>query len=631
MVRDSERRPSNRHSQDNETGATKERTGRQQVPNQSTGDNENSDSLHNLRIIVINEVLEVNQQQSQVTEQVEPKQVVEQQQPSSSNVDTESFSPSRVGTQVTNVVQPTQQISRSGGVIHIPTVSEFSLERVSQSVQSRVRPTQFVEKRDRLETLTVSEFVIGRRDNQVTNQLRPEHDRTQEQKIMQRQNSSQAVEEVDDIDPVFDWVGGSPYGSGRPKLILHRSQDDVETLSFLQVLLRDTYKELEGGEPGAETVEFVANEPRIPQVQKNIVTLDLTGTEWSSSVRNGEPVIERNNLNIVPKLREVATTLYTGKLGYFVVNIPDAWEGAILQDKFFEKLLSDIAGSSLQEDENKGIFELLESSPVVVAEPCLNNEQALVERTGQYFCIHELDLDQNTSVKQIEAVGERWLRRDDWKRIALTERQKHADESDEHFFWKAAIAEGITWSLYKQYRQNVLRSDEDISFEEFIQMEVIPADWFQTEKEMGGNEKSGTGVIADLSTTTESPWIGDAVAEFISDDIVSRGEEDIVVEFETGRGEGAFNFRKLRESLEKYQDIDNPSIQLCIVVPSRLLFQGKQRAHMIVKLIETWNENPDHEFDAEVFVPILESGYCRKLQRAEVITEQLYGGESTDE
>lgn len=631
MARDSDERRKESRDQRDETGAAEGRSGRSSVPAQSGEDGEGN-TLQELRIAVVDELLDVGRREEHVRQQVEPDVTIQQQTPYLVRSDDGSFAVSRVGQRVDDVVRPRRQLTQSGTDIRLRTVRDVSAVSMSHQVQSSVRPGCRVEEKKNVEVRTVSDISVNRRNDRVAQGQRPSHDRQREQAMIHERDSRQAQDEIVEDDPVFDWFGGLPYGSGRPKLVLHRSQSDVETLPFLQVLLRDTYKELEGGEPGAETVEFVANEPRMPQVQKNIVTLNLTGTEWSSSMRNGEPVIERNNLDIVPKLREVAKTLYTGELGYFVVNIPDSWEGAVLQEDFFRKLVERVANSSFEADvEEGGVFEMLRSSPVVVAEPRVNSEAALVERTSQYFSIHDLDSDQNVSVEQIEATAERWLRRNDWKRIALTERQRHADESDEHFLWKAAIADGLAWYLYQQYQQEELASDEEISFEAFLQQEVIPADWFQTEHEVGDGRKSKAAVVADLLIKTESSWVRDAVAGFISDDTVDRGFDDIVVEFETGRGEGAFNFRKVRETLEKYKGADNSERQVCLVVPSRLLFRGERRARMIVNLAETWNKNPDHAVDAGVFIPVLDSGYCRALECAESVVEELYGGEPADE
>ena len=567
-----------------------------------------------------------------MTQQAQPERAIGRQHPSSFSLNENSFAVSRIETEVDDVVRPTQRIDRTGEVINIHTIAEPSVVSISQSVQSRVAPDQLAEVQKRVEVPTRDDVLVDRREEQVVNQLQPVQDREQEQNMVKEQSARQAVVEVEDVDPVFGWFGGSPYGSGRPKLVLHRSQSDVETLPFLHVLLRDTYKELEGGEPGAETVEFVANEPRVPQVQKNIVTLDLTGTAWSSSMRNGEPVIERNNLDIVPKLREIAKTLYTGELGYFVVNIPDSWEGAVLQEDFFTKLVDRVAGSSLEADSKIGsVFELLQSSPVVVAEPRVDSEAAFVERVGQYFSVQDVDSDQTVSVEQIEATAERWLRRNDWKRIALTERQQHADESDEHFLWKAAIADGLLWTTYQRYQQEELAEDEETRLEEFMQHEVLSDRWLQTEHEINNGEDDGPSVVADLYMNTEKHWVKEGITAFIGNDTTEMSGDRLVIEFETGRGEGAFNFRKVRETLEKYQDAGVSDIEVCVVVPSRLLFRGERRARMIMKLVETWNESPEHELEADAFVPVLESGYCRGLERVASVVEQLYGGESIDD
>ena len=90
------------------------------------------------------------------------------------------------------------------------------------------------------------------------------------------QGGQALLDEVEEIDPVFEWSGGLPYGTNRPTLILHCAEEGIPSFRFMQRCLRDTYAELEGGEPTVEPVEFVANEPQVPVVGGRIVTLDLT-------------------------------------------------------------------------------------------------------------------------------------------------------------------------------------------------------------------------------------------------------------------------------------------------------------------------------------------------------------------
>ncbi|AKB84514.1 hypothetical protein [Methanococcoides methylutens] len=416
---------------------------------------------------------------------------------------------------------------------------------------------------------------------------------------------------LEEKDPVFIWGGGSPHGSDRPKFIVHLDHGNVPSLQFLQVLLRDTYKEIEGGEPGAQSVEFVANEPRIPTVQKNIVTLDLTDGDWNPSIRNNKPVIERNGIDIVPKLREVASNLYTGQLGYFILNVPKKWEHPIRRKDFFAQLVERLSSSKITTGKGKTetFVDKVKSSPILLVDTYFSNENDFFRKVSKYFSLTASK--KFSSIGQIEAVKEKILKKNDWKRIALTKR--HENESYEHYFWKALIVEGLARKLW-------LENEEGFTdFEDFLKKKVIRDGIIKTEVAING------GIIPDIEIDTSEKLVIDGLNSFV--EIENNGHLlniPAFVEFETGISEGAYNFRKIRNTLEKYLDKGLPhETYIYIVVPSRLLFRGKKRANMIIQLVNSWKEL-NEGYNVEIFTPVIGSGTCSKLVPAKKFINSIY-------
>lgn len=616
MSRDSEEKPQESIEGDQETGASEPRTGQSSISGEESGEGSPSD-LKEIRVTLVDDVLEAEKQEPHVDRQIKPETDVSQT--GSTTLETlseDSIEASKISHSVEQRTVPQKDVTATRNQLTIPVTDDLEAYTVSHTDIKTVSPNQKLEEKEEFQLATLQELLSDKIEHSVNHQMTPAQKRSQGREPM----------ELDEEDPVFTWGGGSPYSSGRPKLVIHRSSENLDTLPFLQVLLRDTYKEIEGGEPGAETVEFVANEPRIPQVQKNIVTLDLTNGEWQSNMRGETPVIERNDVDIVSTLREVATTLYTGELGYFVVNVPDEWEGDLLQGDFFDKLVKRIAEAGLpEEEESKGFFEVLRSSPVVIADPKVEEESELFESVARYFSISN-DPDRFVSVEQVEQIREQALKRNDWKRIALTERQSSGEESDEHYFWKAAITEGLAWEMQQYFETQERPNQDDQSFEEFIRTQILGDEVIETEKNIGDSDEE-TGIEPDiLIESFYQNWVGDGIKEFL--DINEDIAQDVAIEFETGRSEGAFNFRKVRETLEKYPNTGASRKLICLVLPTRLFFRGEKRAQMILDLVSSWDkENPGQSLSAEVFVPILEDGYCRGLESADKVVDRLYRGD----
>lgn len=615
MSHDSDRKPEDRPEKSEGTGASEARKGRNTAPGEAA--DESPGDKKEIQVALVDEVLETEQYEMTVSDQIVPStDVSEPPLVSVESISKADIEVSRLGQEVDTIVNPGEHHQSASIQHNIPVIERLEAHPVAHSTAEVVTPAQDVEQKDEVQLVGVQEIIANRLNQPVNHKVTPAQYRTQGREPM----------ELDEDDPVFTWTGGSPYNSGRPKLVIHRSPEELSTLPFLRVLLRDTYKEIEGGEPGAETVEFVANEPRIPQIQKNIVTLNLTEDAWQSDMRDENPVIERNDIDIVPKLREVAATLYTGELGYFVVNVPNTWEGDLIQEDFFGKLVERVANAGVSEaDEGGGVFEVLESSPVVVANPKIETKEELFSSVSQYFSLED-SVGKFVSVDQIEHVKEQTLRQNDWKRIALTERQSREDESDEHYFWKAIIAEGLARELWKYHETNRRPNQDDRPFGEFLKQEILSKETIRTEVTVGDTDDN-SGIKPDiLIGSVTSTWMKDALKEFLNrDENLTR---DVVIEFETGRSEGAFNFRKIRETLEKYptNGVSGTAIQL--VLPVRLFFRGEQRARMILDLIESWNdEDPGQRLSATALVPVLRQGSCRGLKSANQLVEDLYGEE----
>jgi len=616
MSRDSEEKPQESIDGNKESGASESRTGQSSVSGEESGEGSPSD-LKEIRVTLVDEVLEVEKQEPHVDRQIKPEKDVSQT--GSTTLETlseNSIEASKISHSVDQRIVPQKDITATRNQLTITVTDGLEAYTVSYTDIKTVSPNQKLEEEEEFQLATLQELLLDKIEHTVNDQMTPAQLRSQGREPM----------ELDEEDPVFTWGGGSPYSSGRPKLVIHRSSENLDTLPFLQVLLRDSYKEIEGGEPGAETVEFVANEPRIPQVQKNIITLDLTNGEWQSNMRGETPVIERNDVDIVSTLREVASTLYTGELGYFVLNVPDEWEGDLLQGDFFDKLVKRIAEADIpEEEESEGFFEVLSSSPVVIADPKVEAESELYENIARYFSINS-DTDIFVNVDQVEQVREQALKRNDWKRIALTERQSSGKESDEHYFWKAAITEGLTWEMQQYFETQERPNQDDQSFEEFIRTQILENQIIETEKNIGDSDEE-TGIEPDiLIESFHQNWVEDGIKEFLDldDDIA----QDVAIEFETGRSEGAFNFRKVRETLEKYPNAKVNRKMICLVLPTRLFFRGEKRAQMILDLVSSWDkEDPGQSLSAQVFVPVLEDGYCRGLESADKVVDRLYKGE----
>jgi hypothetical protein len=421
-------------------------------------------------------------------------------------------------------------------------------------------------------------------------------------------------------DPGYDWYGGTPYSVTTPQCIVHIDSPEIESLPFLQRVLRDTYAELEGGRPRTETLGIRAGSLNHVSIHGSIVTLDLTTDEWTIDVESNGINIDHEHGDPLSDLRDVVDTLYGGKLGYLVLNISEA----DLKSRFrsnpetaFVATLLNLSESELEPGfrTNSELFSQ-GHPPIRIAKPRHTTPNDFRELVRQYFA---LTTTNNDRVAEIEAAQEARVRRNDWPRIALTERQDIDDgESDEHYLWKATLAGGLAWRMKEQYEQR----NDDVSFDEFVDEYLLPSGPIVSE---AGDEIESNDTVPDLLVPlsgTNQLWAWLGTRDFLQMTPLDPNKaEDVVFEFETGRGEGAFNLRKLRETVDKYGDEHDKT--LCVVIPPRMLFRSESRARMIEQLVEGYSGTDN----VALCLPELGRSGCKQVVSAETRLDQWFGDE----
>lgn len=427
--------------------------------------------------------------------------------------------------------------------------------------------------------------------------------------------------EPENLDPGYEWTGGVPYSTTTPQCIIHVAPKGFESLPFLQRVLRDTYSELEGGRPRTETLGVRAGRFDRVRIHGSIITLDLTTDAWEIDTSGQVTLISYGEQDMIPALRDLIDSLYGGKLGYLVMNI----ESEVLESRFQEDVpaslvaaLLDIEPSAVQFDADGDLLSRIEP-PIRIAEPRRDSD-AFQRVVGQYFGFPEAVDDR---VADVEAAQDARVRRSDWRRVALTERQsgeeREGGESDEHYLWKAMVADGLAWQLRAQF----IERNEMISFDRFVEQYLLPDDGpIQSEADVGEG-------VADLVVEPRKTerWVWNGVRKFLAETQLEPSDETpVAFEFETGRGEGAFNFRKVRETLEKYDD--NPKYKVCVVVPPRMLFRSEPRARMLERLVDVSGRDDDDP-DVELCLPELGTSGCRRHLSATTRFEEWFG--DTDE
>ncbi|WP_338739408.1 hypothetical protein [Haloplanus salilacus] len=457
-----------------------------------------------------------------------------------------------------------------------------------------------------VETLGTTQLKTLTTDNRSTSNIMT---------LNQSQTGNRPEQEAEEFDPAYHWTGGNPYGSTIPQCIIHINSSDAESLPFLQRVLRDTYTELEGGRPRTKTATVRAGSIENTTIHGAIVTLDLTTEAWTVSTEDQQIRINHGDRDMIPDLKSIISTLYAGKLGYFVLNI-DAED---LQSRFIpdetQELIRTLLPTTEDYDSDQTSNELLQrtAAPIRLASPRQDSSSEFIEVAKRYFSFEHID---HSRIADIEAEHEARLRANDWRRIALTQQQEASEgESDEHYLWKAAMTAGIAWQMYEEY--SVL--EEEISFNKFVEKHLMSSGPIHSE-----TSDESTDEVPDIEINTGRTWAWNGVRHYLSATNPEPPKNSrVVFEFETGRAEGAFNFRKFYHTLDKYSE--ESEVWIYLVVPPRTLFRSELRAEMIHQLVERWTSSSESDQRAELCVPVLGQYGCEKLISAQSLLAEWFG------
>jgi hypothetical protein len=290
----------------------------------------------------------------------------------------------------------------------------------------------------------------------------------------------------------------------------------------------------------------------------------------------------------VRTLAEWTETLYAGTLGYLIVSVPRKWHDKERGIDFVETLRDHLSVRA-------------EADAVDVRAASPREEDGWAEHAADYFGVVA---DAAETVAGVESHYEGLVEREEWRSTALGTRSgTQVDaESDDHYLIKSKLAETIAhrWYLesdsesYREYNQffrdAVLGSDSEL-----LQTEAPLRDPKERDSD------SGVDPIADVKIHIEDDSLADALDSVFStsDPALGRGDE-VVVEYESGRAQAGTNFRKVRDTLEKYEDADVDHV--LVVVSPATLRTGPRRAHLIERLVWTWNQEVE-DTDARLCVP----------------------------
>jgi hypothetical protein len=210
---------------------------------------------------------------------------------------------------------------------------------------------------------------------------------------------------------------------------------------------------------------------------------------------------------------------------------------------------------------------------------------------------------------------DRLLRRPDWVSTILTD-EHDGEESDEHYLMKGAIVAAIVRKWYAE-------DGESDTLEDYVFKTVVESEDIETEH--------GSSPCVDIRTP--SRHLEDSFVEYHDEADPSH----LVVEVETGRGEGDTNFRKIWKTVERLGDDEHDREYVCVVVPPRLLAKTKEQADYLCQLSSLWNRRvglDDTDVDgpyAGLAVPVFEnggtsgeSGACVELRDAEEFVAEVY-------
>lgn len=569
------------------------------------------DSISDSPITIEEEVqLSIGSSEEELADSRSPTPAVQAVTPQSTKADL-SISSSRDPEQLETNFRPRPAVSSHESEI---TSYQIEVKRVSEAAEGEIRPQQNRETRRDLRHLSSRTITVTRQAETVTDETRPSTTLSQ----VRVQGGQTLLDNVEEIDPIFGWRGGHPYGSNRPVLIFHQEKEGIPSFEFLQRCLRDTYAELEGGEPTSEQIDFVANDAQVPAVGGRIITLDLTD-DWSTSLSGDRPTIEKGGIDIVPTLVEIAHTLYSGGLGYVAINVPSEWaEDKFLRSEFMSNLVEYVADAAPHDPDDEGetgTLEKIQTAPVTIAQPRITDKESFEARVAQYFGFDRVPSWE--TIAQADAAFTNLLRSERWAQVALTERQSHNEESSRHYNWKGLLVDGIARQFW------IAATDGEEPFNTFAQQKLHRQEDgpLFTEYPIDGDIEDAS-AIADIYLKGDTDWFSEGIESFLPD---VEYLNPVTIEFETGFTEGAFQHRKLVETVEKY---DNTSFSgtVLLVVPPRLLYRGKQQARLITQLIGSENEQFD-DFMAVVGIPVISNSTCTGIRKATRVTKELYDNE----
>jgi hypothetical protein len=233
---------------------------------------------------------------------------------------------------------------------------------------------------------------------------------------------------------------------------------------------------------------------------------------------------------------------------------------------------------------------------ISIAEPKNNaNWQSISQ---DYFGLSDTVVDSNESIAETEARFEQLLHRVSWEPISLTKIQNSSDtgdgESDEHYLYKAALVDSLVYDLFET------TTPVEDEYAAFVNRLLDESEAVRTEHPITGENSP----VPDIKLTNDEIDLTALSDTLFSEDTLEN-VDSIAIEFETGRQQAAFNYRKIRSTLEKYRGSDSIDCDLVIIIiPPSLLHMGKDRATQLDRLVAEWNElDSEITHGAKLFIP----------------------------
>lgn len=422
------------------------------------------------------------------------------------------------------------------------------------------------------------------------------------------QTATQTNAAVTELKEILEFEGwetddaeaGTPLSRRRPQVVIHKQpHDEPDSFEYLCRVLRDYYTLIEGGEPTVSAVEFVSNRPRIPSLSNQILRLDMTGNEWDLEAGADRVYTRRENTDILPKLATVSQTQFAGSLGFLVINIPaQAGQSPFATDGISTQVynyLTDTIGN-----------ETNQNTTVIHTSPS-SNRASWGAIMSEYLGF-EIDAG-GLTVKGVEDQYFERVEQPDWHAVALTERQQDNDnESDRHYLYKSAIANSIGWITYN----NTDNQDYD-TYRKFLS--EVASNHILTEESPNDGLTGNPEADIFIDWSEWNGYTANLLETFVDDDDTEWDMVDqMAIEFETGRAEGAFEFRKIHETIEKY---DQTGVDLVAVVTSPWIVEidriRRGQHSQIERLVEQKNRVSDEQ-EFITYIPKFDTDGCSGLE-----------------